>query len=66
MVMTRMIDADQVDNNFVPQWVAINRAQGLDERAAYRKLYKIMIESCEKRGKKKEAEIYKEYLAAIN
>ena len=61
-VMLRMIDADQIDDAFVPQWVAINKAQGLDESGAYIKLYKALVASYEKRGKNKEAEIYQEYL----
>jgi len=64
-VMLRMIDADQIDDYFVPQWVAINKAQGLDERGAYIKLYKALVASYEKRGKQKEAKIYKEYLEQL-
>ncbi len=61
-VMVKMIDIDLVDNNFVQQWIAIKRAQGLDERMAYVTLYKALVASFEKRGKKKEAEMYQEYL----
>ncbi len=64
-IMLRMIDADQLDETFVPHWVAINKAQGLDERAAYIKLYKALVASYEKRGKHKEAKIYQEYLQQL-
>lgn len=60
--MIRMIDVDLVDNNFVATWVALNKAQGLDERGAYRKLYQALVDSYTKRGKKKEAAMYKEAL----
>ncbi|MBO7227358.1 MAG: hypothetical protein J6V33_07230, partial [Bacteroidales bacterium] len=61
-VILRMIDAEQLDNTVVQQWVAIKRAQGLDEISAYKKLYAAIIDSYEKRGKKKEAQMYQEYL----
>lgn len=63
--MKKMIDVDLVDNNFVATWVAINKAQGLDERGAYIKLYRAMVDSFKKRGKKKEAEMYQEQLDRI-
>lgn len=63
--MVKMIDVDMVDNNFVATWVALNKAQGLDERGAYIKLYKALVDSYKKRGKKKEAAIYQEQLDKI-
>ena len=63
--MVKMIDIDMVDNNFVATWVAINKAQGLDERGAYIKLYKALVDSYNKRGKKKEAEMYQEQLEQL-
>ena len=63
--MKKMIDIDMVDNNFVATWVAINKAQGLDERGAYIKLYRAMIDSYKKSGTKKEAEMYQEQLDRI-
>ena len=64
-VMLRMIDAAQIDDNFAQVWVAINKAQGLDERMAYVKLYKAFIESAEEKGNDKEADMYREYLDQI-
>lgn len=61
-LMVRMMDVDLVDNNFVGTWVAINKAQGLDEYGAYRKLYKALVDSYTKRGKKKEAAMYQDAL----
>jgi hypothetical protein len=63
--MKKMIDVDLVDNNFVATWVSINKAQGLDERGTYIKLYKALVDSYKKRGKKKEAEMYQEALDRI-
>ncbi|MBO4740483.1 MAG: hypothetical protein J5605_02440 [Bacteroidales bacterium] len=63
--MKKMIDVDLVDNNFVATWVSINKAQGLDERGTYIKLYKALVDSYKKRGKKKEAEMYQEQLDRI-
>ena len=40
--------------------INIYKAEGFDDRGAYRKMYKTIYESLEKRGKKKEAEVYKD------
>ena len=61
----QLIDADQLDNQIVASYISIQRARGLDERMAYRGLYNAMVKSYEKRGKKEEAEIYKNYLKSI-
>lgn len=61
----QLIDADQLDNQAVSSYIAIQRARGLDEKMAYRGLYNSMVKSYEKRGKKEEAEIYRNYLRSI-
>jgi len=57
-VLGQLIDHDQLDNAGVQQLIQIYKADGLDDRGAYRKLYKKMAKSLESRGKKKEAQIY--------
>ena len=58
--LLQLIDHDQLDNTGVQQLIQIYKAEGLDDRGAYRKLYKKMYTSLEKRGKKEEAQIYKD------
>ena len=58
--LLQLIDRDQLDNQAMQKLLGIYKAEGLDDRGAYRKLYKKIYESLEKRGKKKEAEIYHE------
>lgn len=61
----QLIDIDQLDNQTMQTFVAIKRAQGMDERTAVRTLYSTIAKSLEKRGKKKEAEMYKGYVSQI-
>jgi len=56
--LLKLIDHDQLDNAGVQQLVQIFKAEGLDDRGAYRKLYKKIATSLDKRGKKKEAQTY--------
>ncbi len=56
--LLQLIEHDQLDNAGVQQLIQIYKADGLDDRAAYRKLYKKIATSLDKRGKKKEAQIY--------
>ena len=56
--LLQLIDHDQLDNAGVQQLINIYKAEGLDDRGAYRKLYKKMAKSLESRGKKKEAQTY--------
>jgi DNA-binding SARP family transcriptional activator len=56
--LSQLIDHDQLDNAGVQQLINIYKADGLDDRGAYRKLYKKMAKSLESRGKKEEAQIY--------
>lgn len=57
-VLGQLIDHDQLDNAGVQQLIQIYKADGLDDRGAYRKLYKKMAKSLESRGKKKDAQVY--------
>lgn len=54
----QLIDHDQLDNAGVLQLINIYKADGMDDRSAYRKLYKKIAKSLENRGKKKEAQTY--------
>ncbi|MEG2069992.1 MAG: tetratricopeptide repeat protein, partial [Bacteroidales bacterium] len=56
-ILLRLIDIDQFDEQATQQLIEIYKAQGLNDRAAYRKLYKKFADSY-KRGKKKEYETY--------
>lgn len=57
-ILIDMIHVDQLDDQAVRQLIEIYKVQGLNEAAAYKKLYRIMAKSYENRGKKEEAEIY--------
>ncbi len=56
--LLKLIDHDQLDNAGVQQLIQIYKADGLDDRGAYRKLYKKIATSLDKRGKKKDAQVY--------
>ena len=56
--LSQLIDHDQLDNAGVQQLINIYKADGLDDRGAYRKLYKKIAKSLENRGKKEEPQIY--------
>lgn len=60
--MVRMMDLDMVDNEFVGMWIKINKAEGFDERMAYVKLFKALVESSRKRGLTEDAEKYQQQL----
>ena len=64
-VLVDMIDTDQLDDQAVQQLIAIYKSQGMTEALAYKKLYRVMAKSYEKRGKKKEAEIYSDMAKKI-
>ena len=54
-----LIDFDRLDNQTAQQLIKIYQAQGLNERAATKKLYKALADSYKKRGKEDQ---YYEYL----
>lgn len=58
----QLIDIDQLNDQLVQYYIAIQKSKGLDDRMAYVGLYNAMIKSYEKRGKKAEADIYRGYL----
>jgi DNA-binding SARP family transcriptional activator len=64
-MMLELMAIDQLDEQGFNQLIAVYKAQGLDERAAYKKIYEKHIEVYEKLGKKKEAKIYQDALKKI-
>ena len=65
-MLTDLIDVDQLDNQAAQQLIGIYKAQGLNEVVAHKKLYTEIANSLEKRGKKKEAEEYRNMSNKIN
>lgn len=56
----KAIDVDQMNDQLTQLWVQYKGMQGIDQQNAYIQLYKAMAASCEKRGKKEEAQRYRE------
>jgi tetratricopeptide (TPR) repeat protein len=61
-MMLSLLVINQLDEQGLKQLISIYKAQGLDERGAYKKVYKKHVEAFEKLGKKKEAQIYRDAL----
>jgi tetratricopeptide (TPR) repeat protein len=61
-MMLGLMDAEQLDEQGFNQLLAIYKSQGLDDRGAYKKIYKKYIDVYEKKGKKKEAKMYRDAL----
>ena len=57
-MLMRMIDSDLLDEQGQKQLLQIYKAEGLNDAMAYKKYYRVMSKSLEKRGKKKEAKEY--------
>lgn len=57
----RMMDVDAFDNQAFKQLVELYKFQGMTEAIAHRRVYLNIAKSLEKRGKKEEAETYKQY-----
>lgn len=54
----KAIDVDQMNDQLTQLWIQYCAMQNIDQNNAYIQLYKLMAKSCEKRGKKEEAERY--------
>jgi tetratricopeptide (TPR) repeat protein len=61
-MMLELLAIDQLDEQGFKQLISVYKAQGLDERGAYKKIYKKHIDAYEKLGKKKEAQLYRDEL----
>jgi len=64
-MMLNLMAIDQLDEQGFKQLISIYKAQGLDERGAYKKVYKKYIDIYEKLGKKKEAQMYRDALKKL-
>jgi len=64
-MMLDLMATNQLDEQGFNQLISVYRAQGLDERGAYRKAYRKYVEAFEKLGKKKEAQIYRDALKRL-
>jgi len=65
-MLERLIDIDQLDNQAATQLIEIYKTQGLNNDAtAYKKLYTVIANSMEKRGKAKEAAEYRDMAKKI-
>jgi tetratricopeptide (TPR) repeat protein len=64
-MMLSLMAINQLDEQGFNQLIAVYKAQGLDERGAYKKAYKKYIEAFEKLGKKEEAQIYRDALKKL-
>jgi len=59
-MMLDLMAINQLDEQGLKQLISVYKAQGLDERGAYKKAYKKYAEAFEKLGKKEEAKIYRD------
>lgn len=59
-VLNAMVDAEAVSEQGFKDLLLLYKNQGLDEYEAYKKMYKTMYQSYERKGKKKEAEIFRQ------
>jgi len=58
-IMLELMATEQMDEQGLNQLISVYKAQGLDERGAYKKAYKKYAEAFEKLGKKEEAQKYR-------
>jgi len=64
-MMLDLMATNQLDEQSFKQLISVYKAQGLDERGAYKKAYKKYVEAFEKMGKEKEAQIYRDALKKL-
>lgn len=58
--MLDMMRYEQIDDQGINQLISVYKSQQLDDRGAYKKLYKKFMETYEALGKEKEAETYRD------
>ncbi|HPE41327.1 MAG TPA: tetratricopeptide repeat protein [Bacteroidales bacterium] len=61
-MMVSLMRAEQMDQQGVQQLVSLYKAQGMDDRTAYKRIYKMLVRTYEELGKEKEASDYREVL----
>jgi tetratricopeptide (TPR) repeat protein len=59
-MMIQLMKSEQMDQQGLQNLLNVYKARGLDDRGAYKKVYKILIKTYEELGKEKEAEEYRE------
>ena len=64
-IMLELLESDQLDEQGFKQLVSVYRSQGLDERSAYKKIYRKYITLYQKLGKKEELKVYQEALKKL-
>ncbi len=64
-VMLRMLDAEQLDSQGFNQLVSVYKAQGMDDRTAYKRIYNRYVKHYEEIGDEKKAEPYREALSKL-
>ncbi|MCL2435896.1 MAG: hypothetical protein FWD09_07155 [Lentimicrobiaceae bacterium] len=60
-----LLAINQLDEQNFKKLISVYKAQGLDERGAYKKAYRKYIEAFEKLGKKEEAQMYRDALKRL-
>ena len=61
-IMLELLNTDQLDDQGFNQLLSVYKAKGIDERGAYKRIYKKYVDVYEKLGKKKEAQLYRDVL----
>ena len=64
-MMLGLMAINQLDEQDFNRLIAVYKAQGLDERGAYKKAYRKYAEAFEKLGKKEEAQMYRDALKKL-
>jgi len=65
MMMLNLLSTDQLDEQSFKQLISIYKAQGLDERGAYKKAYRKCVDAYQKLGKKEEMKTYQNALKKL-
>jgi tetratricopeptide (TPR) repeat protein len=64
-MMLELLAVNQLDEQGFNQLISVYKSQNLDERGAYKKIYKKHIDAFEKLGMKKEAQMYRDALKGM-
>ena len=64
-MMLALMKAEQMDQQGVQQLLNLYKAQGMDDRGAYKRIYRMLVRTYEELGKEKEAEEYREVLRQL-
>ena len=64
-MMVALMKAEQFDQQGMQNLLNLYKAQGMDDRAAYKKIYRMLVRTYEELGKEKEAEEYRDVLKQL-